>query len=135
MNTTRDRARPLDLTTPVSAPARVLLAGFDTGGGRVLAAAASDETELVIAPDADALQRALREPVDAVVCDARLTPDAALAALASVRERDWAIPAVVLVARLDSETAAEAHRIGATSILRAPFTAADVLDAIAALRD
>lgn len=135
MHTIRERVRSqeLNLTPPDAPQMRVVLAGFDPMGRRAIHGAATG-AELLSAPDADTLHRTLREPVDAVVCDARAEPAAALAALVQVRERDWALPVLMLVSRLDSETAAEAHRLGATSILRAPFTAVDVVDAVSALR-
>ncbi len=120
---------------PSASTARIVLAGFDLSGRRALLGVAGDAVDLVNAADAEALHRALREPVDAVICDARLDPGAALAALSNVRQRDWALPTLVLVSRLDSETAAEAHRVGATMILRAPFTPEDVLDAVASMRE
>ena len=114
---------------PDTPPMRILTCGMDPAMRRSLFLAGGVEMDLV-SIDGEPVDVLTAGPVDAIVCDARNDAATALTLIERARKVTWSIPVVVLVSRIDLETASEAERLGARMVLRAPFTAGDICDAI-----
>ena len=114
---------------PETPPMRVLTCGMDPATRRSLFLAGGLEMDL-ISIDGEPIDALTAGPIDVIVCDARHEPALSLSLIERARKITWSIPVIVLVSRIDLETASEAERLGARMVLRAPFTAGDICDAI-----
>src|SRR5437879_1712644 len=79
---------------------------------------------------------ARREPLDAIIVDLRLSDGSGLDVVRHARSREWTrnLPIVVLTADADAD-AAEIYTAGADVYIVKPFVAAEVLAAIAKVRE
>ena len=100
-------------------PRRILVTGALEWVRKMLVDSVQDE-QLEMIDGGDPAMLSWTPLADAFLLDARVDPDAALAALESIRIRDWSTPAVFLVAREDCEVIAEALRLGVSIIVHPP---------------
>ena len=79
---------------------------------------------------------ARREPLDAIIVDLRLSDGSGLDVVRHARSREWTrnLPIVVLTADADAD-ATEIYTAGADAYIVKPFVAAEVLAAIAFVRE
>lgn len=121
--------------TDENAP-RVLLGVAEAGMRRLLGSPLrADGYEVVEAADTGELLASVafsmtspgrwHEPVDAIVVDAR-EDTSIVDALEKLRKAGWRIPAVVLVAFGDTDTADRVIALRATAVFRPPFHAVDL---------
>jgi DNA-binding NtrC family response regulator len=118
---------------------RVLLAVKDEGMRQVLGSPlraegyeiveAENEAELLGSLALSMLQGRWREPVSAIVCDARQDAEI-LDALMKLRRAGYSTPVVVIAAQGDRETAGFAKSIGAAALFTTPFHAIDLRTAL-----
>ncbi|MEZ4272165.1 MAG: response regulator [Myxococcota bacterium] len=71
------------------------------------------------------------EPVpDLVISDIQMPGKTGMEALAALRESDWATPVILMTAFGDSDTKAQATRLGATATVDKPFRLSWLLDIV-----
>lgn len=112
----------------VTRPAHIVLAEDDHELRCLLAAALrEDGHEVIVARDGAQLaehlgSRCLRhEFPDLVITDVRMPGGNGLDILASIRERNWTTPFIVITAFADEALREEALRLGAAAVLDKPF--------------
>jgi DNA-binding response OmpR family regulator len=107
---------------------KLLVVDDDPGICRMLVRVfrADGYTVLAVASGAEALDLLGRESVDLVLLDYYLKDMEAGEILARARERQWAVPMIVMSGMGERETAEKALREGAASILDKPFDLADI---------
>jgi DNA-binding response OmpR family regulator len=81
------------------------------------------------AADVDhALEAMGRRNFDLIVCDYRMPGRSGLDFLAELKRKKSTIPVLMISAFADSETEAEARRLGAEDLLRKPFRRQELVD-------
>jgi len=81
------------------------------------------------AADVDhALEAMGRRNFDLIVCDYRMPGRSGLDFLAELKRTNSTIPVLLISALADSETEAEARRLGAGDLLRKPFRRQELVD-------
>jgi len=81
------------------------------------------------APDVDrALEAIARRNFDLIICDYRMPGKSGLDLLAELRRIHSTTPVLMISAFADSETEAEAKRLGAEDLLRKPFRRQELVD-------
>jgi DNA-binding response OmpR family regulator len=81
------------------------------------------------AADVDlALEAMERRDFDLIVCDCRMPGKSGLDFLSELRRMHSTIPVLMISAFADSETEAEAKRLGAEELLRKPFRRQELVD-------
>ncbi len=121
----RVQSEPRVLLANVDGPLRVLLEGTLAQDGCAVTHARGDN-ELSCGTLAG-LRRTLQTSApDLVVCDLRAPGRSALDLLRRLRRLDWGIPIVVITQSDDQVAAAEATRLAACAIFKAPFDLDDL---------
>jgi len=115
---------------------RILLAEDDDDMRRMLVSALrKDAYEVIEARDGAELARLLAAesvrsvegpPIDLVISDLRMPGRSGLEVLGRMRRSDWATPFILTTAFGDSETHAEARRLGAAAVFDKPFDLDDL---------
>ena len=96
------------------------------------AALRRDGYQVVVADDAEeALETTADEAVDLLVTDVRMAGMSGLELLRTLRERQPALPAIVMTADGSVETAVEAMRLGAADLLTKPFPVGELREVVA----
>jgi DNA-binding NtrC family response regulator len=81
------------------------------------------------ADDVDhALEAVARHKFDLIVCDCRMPGRSGLDFLAELKRQNSTTPVLMISAFADSETEAEAKRLGAEGLLRKPFRRQEIVD-------
>jgi CheY-like chemotaxis protein len=119
-------------------PSTVFLADDDDDLRGVLATALVDDGyDVVQARDGAELLELLgaatsvpwRRP-DVIVTDLMMPLYSGLGVLAALKQSEWHVPVIVITARADPRTTADALRLGASAVLRKPFSVTDLRAAI-----
>jgi CheY-like chemotaxis protein len=70
------------------------------------------------------------EPPELIISDIRMPGFTGLEVLSGLREADWAMPVILITAFGDSETHAEAQRLGAEAVFDKPFDMDELRSAV-----
>jgi len=133
--TTERAAVTLETAWQLSRSARVVLAEDDRALRSMLAEELrKDGYQVIEAEDGTQLVERIREwlverraePIDLVVSDNRMPGWSGLTVLRSLRQRDWAIPVVLITAFGDEEFHREARELGAAAVFDKPFDVDDL---------
>ena len=134
------KAHRLEQAAQIMKPARVLLAEDNSEIRCRLASALRKDGYQVL--EAEDIQQAFRhlhlwqknrateEAVDLIISDMGSERQKSLAMLTALRQRDWAIPFIVVAPDGDPETRREARRLGAAAVFRRPFDMDDMRTAV-----
>ena len=119
-------------------PSTVFLADDDDDLRTLLASSlGEDGYDVVQARDGAELLELLGEAAaipwrrpDVIVTDLKMPLYSGLGVLAALKQSAWNVPVIVITARTDARTITDALRLGATAVLRKPFSVTDLRAAI-----